>query len=130
MRARSLRHSGWRGAFLALAALALALQVLVPQGFMLSGAPGRTAVVICTGHGPLILADAGKSKAPAPKSKADAPCPFAAHGGGGVSPAPATAAAITWPAYVAVMLPRPQPVFVGRGLAAPPPARAPPTRLV
>ena len=53
MRARPLRHSGWRGAFLALAALALALQVLVPQGFMLSGAPGRTALVICTGHGPV-----------------------------------------------------------------------------
>ncbi len=131
MRARPLQHSGWRRAFLALAALALALQVLVPQGFMLSGASGQTAVVICTGHGPLAaLSDAGKSKAPAPKGKAEAACPFAVHGAGSAVAPPAVVTAIAWPAYVAVTLARPQQVFVGRGLAAPPPARAPPIRLV
>ena len=131
MRARPLQHPSWRGAFLALAALALALQVLVPQGLMLSGAPGRTTVVICTGHGPLAaLSDAGKSKAPAPKGKADAACLFAVHGAGPASTPPTFVAAIAWPAYVAVTLPQPQQVFIGRGLAAPPPARAPPARLV
>ena len=131
MSARPLQHPNWRGAFLALATLALALQVLIPQGFMLSGASGQAAVVICTGHGPLLTApDGGKSKAPTPKDKADAPCPFAAHGGGSVSSPSAFVAAIAWPAYVAATLPRPEPVFVGRGLAAPPPARAPPAILV
>ena len=131
MRARTARNGGWRGAFLALAALAIALQVLIPQGFMLSGAADHAALVICTGHGPLVAAaDAGKSKAPAHKGKADAPCPFAGHGAGSTAPPSASAAAIAWPAHAAVTLPRPRQVFIGRGLAAPPPARAPPAFLV
>ena len=121
------RRTGLWRALAALALIALAVQVLVPPGFMLSGASAdRVQVVICTGHGPLQAADPGGARAPAQKGKAGQPCAFA---GRGVLLGPAlagTAAAtlIAWPVEPPQV--RPRVVFVGRGLAAPPPARAPP----
>ena len=49
------RRSGamWRG-FVVLATLALLVQILVPQGFMVSAAGSTPGLVICTGHGPLL----------------------------------------------------------------------------
>ncbi len=116
---------------MAVAALALAVQVLVPAGLMLSQqTDAAVRLVICTGHGPLLTTvDLGKSKAPAPKDRAGAPCAFANHG---VTPTPtlsAPAVQIAWTA-TAIILPTPaDQVTVGRGLAAPPPARGPPTLL-
>jgi hypothetical protein len=108
--------------------LALALKVLVPQGFMLSERGSGIPLVICTGHGPLMLSDNGHggSKDPAHK-KSDAPC----MGAGNVTPvAPSTLAAASEPiVQIADRLPggvSPD-LIPGRGLAAPPPqSHAPP----
>jgi hypothetical protein len=71
------RRAFWNGLGAALAALAVVLQVLAPQGFM----PGRTAngpsLVICTGHGPLLRASDLGSKAPG--GDHHEVCPFAGH---------------------------------------------------
>ncbi|HEX4183484.1 MAG TPA: hypothetical protein VHY34_09510 [Caulobacteraceae bacterium] len=114
--------------FIALAALALLIQVLVPQGFMVSAEPAAPGLVICTGHGPLVIADR-QHPAKAPKSKADAPCAFAAHGTATPPPAPLEAIAV---AFVSEAL-APDRLFdlaPGRGLAAPPPpSHGPPALL-
>jgi hypothetical protein len=108
--------------------LALALKVLVPQGFMLSERGAGIPLVICTGHGPLVLSDDGHggSKDPARK-KSDAPC----MGAGNVTPvAPSTLAAVSVSIVpVADRLPGDMALDLipGRGLAAPPPqSHAPP----
>ena len=113
---------------MALTALALALKVLVPQGFMLSERGPGIPLVICTGHGPLMLSDDGHggSKNPAQK-KSDAPC----TGAGNVTPvAPSTLAAVSEPIVLVVdRLPGSVALDLipGRGLAAPPPpSHAPP----
>jgi hypothetical protein len=109
-----------------LAALALAMQVLVPQGFMLGADAGAPGLVICTGHGPLLsLGDHGKP-AKAPKAS-DAYCAIAALGGGAPPPVltlpPGPAFTTQAPALARPLVSAP-----GRGLAAPPPpAQAPPT---
>jgi copper(I)-binding protein len=73
--------------FIALAALALMIQVLVPQGYMVSGAASAPGLVICTGHGPLVVHSGDpRHPAKAPKSS-DAPCGFAAHGASASAPA-------------------------------------------
>ncbi len=116
---------------LTLAAIALVLQVMVPSGFMLSAPAGQSLqVVVCTGHGPLqAVLDLGKSKAPAPKDKSAAPCVFAGHGAAATSPLAPTSTQIAWvPAAIAAPRLADQ-VTVGRGLAAPPPARGPPPPL-
>jgi hypothetical protein len=112
--------------FIALAALALMVQVLVPQGFMVSGDAAAPGLVICTGHGALLgLADHGKP-AKAPKSSQGATCPFSAHGATTAPPA-------SFPVSVApfdvatLVVPRAFAVAPGRRLAAPPPpSQAPP----
>jgi hypothetical protein len=112
---------------IALAALALIMQVLVPQGFMISGGgSGAPSLVICTGHGPLFSPSDHGQPAKAPKSKPDMPCGFAGHGVTTTPPAPLAAAATpveTTPAVVA----RAFDMAPGLGLAAPPPqSHAPP----
>ena len=111
-----------------LAVLALALQVVVPPGYMVGGAAdGPARIVICTGHGPVDAAvDLGGSKAPARGKTSPMPCVFAGHA------APASLAPLTpsitvpWTRTLSTDVPLVGHVFVGRGLAAPPPARAPP----
>ena len=120
------RHSFWRGVSLTLVALALVLKVAVPQGFMIADSGHSVPLVICTGHGPLVIGEVGKSKAPA-KSAPEAPCAFA---GSTAPPVPSLPDVIAEPFAVvaaAVVTERASSLAPGRGLAAPPPpSQAPP----
>jgi hypothetical protein len=122
--------NGWRGACLALAALALFVKIIVPPGFMVAApqTTGGVALVICTGHGPLD-AGAGHDKGGLTKSRSDAPCAFAGHA---APPTPALGVAV--PASTFTVYARPAgdiaDLIPGRGLAAPPPpSQAPPLTL-
>jgi len=120
-----------RGAFALLAGLALALIVAVPPGFMVGGGDEAPAhIVICTGHGAVEAAvDLAGKGAPAHRGKAEATCVFAGHAAP-LTPTPvAPAIAIAWILTVAPRAIPASQVAVGRGLAAPPPARGPPTSL-
>jgi hypothetical protein len=113
---------------LVLAVLALALRVAVPQGYMVAAPGAGFPLVICTGHGELVLGDHGDHKSPAQKSS-EAPCVFA----GSVTPlTPSIAGQIQEPFTVGADADLGGPVAdlaPGRGLAAPPPqSRAPPVR--
>lgn len=117
-----------RSGFTALAALALLVLIFVPRGFMPSGETGPPHLVICTGHGPLVLSTgAGKpAKAPRPEQ----PCAFAAHGAGARAPTPHPlgGAAIAFAMSVVAPVGDATP---GRGLAAPPPpSRGPPSIVI
>lgn len=125
---RLTRHSPLaRRAFLALAALAVALKVLLPPGFMMAGEGADFPLVICTGAGTEIVPQDGAPAEPAGKPGHDAPCAFAGHGAGAAPPSLAAPAAVVFvrhepPAPTALTSLAP-----GRGLAAPPmPARGPP----
>jgi hypothetical protein len=131
------RSAAWRQTALVLALLALAVNVLVPSGFM----PGRAArgagveLVLCTGHGPVKVDGAAvaggddRGKAPAGKSSHEPLCAFAGHGAGVTAPDLAAFEPVEFVAYQAVAPARRQgDVAPGRGLAAPPlPARGPPS---
>ena len=82
---RARDRADHRAGFAALAMFALLLQLAVPQGFMLARNAGLPAIVICTGHGPL-LAPAGDHGIPAKAPKPSGACAFAGHGG---TPTPA-----------------------------------------
>jgi hypothetical protein len=119
----------WNGLGAALAAplavLAIVLQVLVPQGFMPGQAPGGPALVICTGHGPLLRAsDLSGSGRKAPGHH-DA-CAFAGHG---TAPSLAVGPQVP-PVRLAYAAPPPATgasQAAARALAAPPPpATGPP----
>jgi hypothetical protein len=114
-----------RGVSLALVFAALILKILVPQGYMVATSGGSVAVVVCTGHGPLVTRGTGKSNGPI-KAGADAPCAFAAGG----PPIPSAVAAVIEPrefAWAIARVDRAADLVPGRGLAAPPPpAQAPP----
>jgi hypothetical protein len=114
--------------FIALAALALTVQFLVPQGYMVSADRGSPGLVICTGHGPLRLFDTHRAPGKAPKSS-DAPCAFAAHVT--ATPPPAMSLALASFGYVDPPVTRTFDLAPGRGLAAPPPpSHAPPYVLI
>ncbi len=124
-----------RGAFVLLAALALALMLVLPAGTMLVGQGSAMQIVLCTGQGPLLAAvdDAhpGDSHGPADQSAGDHPCAFAGHGApllAAVAP-PAVLQPYTTAALPPAIVGRDQ--LPGRGLAAPPPpSHAPPAILV
>ncbi|HEX4197704.1 MAG TPA: DUF2946 family protein [Caulobacteraceae bacterium] len=101
------------------AMLALMLQVMVPAGFMVSATPGGPAIVICTGHGPLLVHTDHGQPARSPASKSGA-CAFAGHGGAPLAPAPLALAGVRFEAFVPAFIAR-VPVYPGRGMAAPPP---------
>ena len=107
-------------------ALALLLQILAPPGYMVSGDPAVHGLVICTGHGPLLLGAHSGKPAKAPKSGGGF-CPFATHGAAAEPPVPTP---ISTPALAVASEGR-QVAFdlaPGRGLAAPPPPpQAPPS---
>jgi hypothetical protein len=124
--------TGWRKRAAIIAAMfAIALNILVPQGFMTGGGSAAAGLVLCTGSGPVRIASDlfGKpSKAPAAPASQDAgPCAFAGH----AAPPPLTLAptlvsqaavwsplSLTWPATRAA----------NPSLAAPPPEAIGPPR--
>ncbi len=115
--------------FIALAALALTVQFLVPQGYMVSADRGSPGLVICTGHGPLRLFDKHQTPGKSPKSS-DAPCAFAAHATATPPPAAATLMTVSFE-YVGRAVTPTFDLAPGRGLAAPPPpSHAPPATLI
>jgi hypothetical protein len=123
-------HWRWvpREVFLSLALVALTMQVLVPPGYMVGGHDGGPArIVICTGHGPVEAAvDLGGKSTPSHGKSSDAPCAFAAHAApANLAPAD-PAIAIAWTPLETVRATPSDQVTIGRGLAAPPPARGPP----
>lgn len=121
MRLARKRSGGIRGVFLTLAILALALKVIVPQGFMVAARGDGFPLVICTGHGVETVAnDDHGSKTPAQK-KSDAPCAFA---GNLAPPAPSQVALLSEPYVLGAQqaaLAKARDLMPGRGLAAPPP---------
>jgi hypothetical protein len=121
----------WSSVAQTLAALALFVMVLVPQGTMLARSGDQVFITICSGHGPMTVQapdDLGGKKTPADKKAPDAPCPFAGH-----------APSVPVPTAERLPAPLPSPIFdaasnpaskpaPGRGLVAPPPpSRGPPT---
>ena len=124
---------GWRWSSMWLLALALAVRIATPAGWMFAPSDGHglPQLVICTGHGPEPLAPAvGKSGQPAnaPDKSSDHPCVFAGHG----APTPPALIAATVPAPVVTSVglspTRLADQRPGRGLAAPPPpSQGPPT---
>jgi hypothetical protein len=134
------RPASARQLFLALAALAVLMKVLVPPGFM--AAPRANdlpfALTLCTSQGPLIVEPGGRlpgspqDHAPGGKAAHDSPCAFAGHGAAGPAPEGLVAPAADVVAYAAAATPaRRFDLAPGRGLAAPPlPARGPPVRTI
>jgi len=121
----------WRDVALTLAVFALALQVFVPSGVMVSSQNGQGVFVICTGHGELTVAtDDGQAPAPS-KQAPHAPCAFAGHAPPFTAPlaAPLADPAFTVPRDLGPR--RLASLAPGRGLAAPPPpSRGPPGLLI
>jgi hypothetical protein len=112
---------------LALALIALVVNILIPQGFMtVAGGLGPT-LVICSGHGPVTTAaDLSGQPSKSPKSKPDAPCAFAGHGVA-TAPAPILAPATLTFARLAPTERALSDLVPGQGLASPPPpSQAPP----
>jgi hypothetical protein len=125
------RATHFRGLFAALAMLALLVQFASPAGFMAGHVGGAPAIVVCTGHGPLISpADDHGVPAKAPAKADHGLCAFAGHG-----PAPAPSLAliplpVRFEAPVAIAG-RPMHLAPGQGLAAPPPpSQGPPLRSI
>ena len=117
-----------RRAMLALALTALALKVLVPQGYMAAERSGPGfPLVLCTAEGRVTL-DTGDQHTPPEKTKSDA-CVFA---GNLTPPAPAlfAVAMAQGEAYVAVRPTAAPDQLPGRGLAAPPPPAVGPPVLI
>ncbi|PHY22442.1 hypothetical protein CSW59_01250 [Caulobacter sp. BP25] len=123
-----------------LAALAVALKVMIPAGFMTApdsrnGLP--FALVLCTGDGAKLvqpgeaLAGHQDKSGGADNSAHDTPCPFAGHGAGAPPPSAVTVAKVAFVAYAPIAPSRVTHLAPGRGLAAPPlPARGPPSQLI
>ena len=113
------------------AILALLLQLAIPPGFMAAATDRGPAIVICTGHGPLLDPGAGHGlPGKSPTSKASGVCPFAGHGGPSLAPAtPHVERAAFDVDRQPVNIPSDR--WPGRRLAAPPPpSQAPPSALI
>ena len=110
--------------------LALLVQALVPQGFMVAREGGLPAIVICTGHGPVLSRDDLRGyPAKAPDHKSNMVCDFTAHGGGVAPPTTAMLAGSALWSHPDIIISNLD-VAPGRGLAAPPPpSHAPPITL-
>jgi hypothetical protein len=130
-----------RTVFVALTALALALRLLFPSGFMPGNSLARP-IVLCDGQGPMTgmaaaMPDTGHhhtgkqtgkhgGKTPS-HDEADRECPFASLAATPTAPAPSTVAADPVATVAVAYGARPLAAAPGRGLAAPPPpSHAPP----
>ena len=114
----------------ALAFVSLALRILVPQGFMPSPT-NPLSIVICTGHGPMMMgmAEHGKPTKPS-KDKTDHVCPFAAGAGSTLALDLHSAKLAPHTIELEILVGAVLDQIPGRGLAAPPPpSHAPPVRL-
>lgn len=134
MLAQMRDRTGWRRALVVLSALALAMKILIPQGFM-PGTSLAAPIVMCGGQGPMPMAmpmagmahEDSSNDGKAPHGGMDRHCDFASVG------TPALAAsldgaddALTAMTIAPVALPAPT-IAPGRGMAAPPPpSHAPP----
>jgi hypothetical protein len=126
---RAWNRTDHRAGFAVLAMFALLLQLAVPQGFMLARDAGQPAIVICTGHGPLLTPAPGHG-VPAKAPKPSGVCAFAGHG---ATPTPAPLLALAEVRFEPLAAPAVSPIFAtpGRGLAAPPPpSQGPPNRIL
>lgn len=125
-RLRDLRGI-WRDVALTFVVLALVMRVAIPPGMMAGPAASGFPIVVCTGHGPLVIGEVGGPKAP-PHKTSDAPCAFAAAAAAATPPVPAV---VSQPLTIVVERSAVQfaaDLAPGRGLAAPPPpSHAPPT---
>lgn len=135
-------HRLSRPIFLMLAALAIALKVMFPPGFM-AAPPSNDlpfAIVLCTGQGPVTVGaghalpehvgHAGEKQAPS-QSAQDSPCAFAGHGAAAAPPTLQGAERAQFVVYQVLAVVSPPSFAPGRGLAGPPlPARGPPVLLV
>lgn len=129
-----------RGIFMVLAALALAIKVMIPAGFMTAPPSADElpfALVLCTAQGAITVQsddiaskthdDQGSDKGAAH----DSPCAFAGHAAGAPPPNLLDARAVEFVTYRAPAAAQVVHLAPGRGLAAPPlPARGPPTQLI
>lgn len=118
-------QTGWRAMALCLAALAIALRVLLPAGFMLQASDnGLAGLVICTGQGAMTLAEDGSLKSETQDEgfadKDTHPCAFSAAVVGFTAPL-AVGVALALPLSSPVTAPRLMTQRPGLGLAAPPP---------
>jgi hypothetical protein len=113
------------------ALVALVFQALIPPGYMLAAdRDNGPQVTICTGHGPLSLGDPADRHAPPGKDKSAGVCAFAGHGAAPVLAASPTPMPVRWTSTANAGPVAHHLVTVGRGLAAPPPARGPPASVV
>ena len=126
--------------FYILALMALAMNIVVPRGYMVArGADGAARIALCTGYAPANAAaaaefrsrlpDGGKHQDGNSQGHAGLACPYAAHAAPAAAPGsyllpPPTAAASPPPAALSARA-----IAPGRGMAAPPPpSQGPPTR--
>lgn len=130
----------WRHVYLTLAALAVALKVMIPPGFM-PGTPSNDlpfAIVLCTAQGAVTVESGGalpgehggSGEAPT-KSAHDSPCAFAGHGVGAPLPDLHEVGQAQFVTYQALFPSLSPDLAPDRGLAGPPlPARGPPVLLI
>lgn len=138
IRALRQRSTLFSHVLMTLAVLAVAMKVLIPQGFMAAPATNDLpfALVICTGEGMVTVAPGEAIGQHDPAKPSDinnhnGPCLFAGNGPAVDAPLLADVAA---PVFHVAQPVEPQPLTdlaPGRGLSAPPlPARGPPTFLI
>ncbi len=137
--AMSNRRSGWAQIFMALALLVFAVRSLTPVGYMLApGSDGRfLTVTVCSQHGAIDVvldretgefvteADRRQSGGDEDEASSFGPCVFAASAS--LAPPVAAPALLSMPVIADAPTYGADRVFVGAGLAAPPPwATGPP----
>lgn len=140
IRAFDQRRGTSGGIFMVLAALALAIKVMIPAGFMTAPPASDElpfALVLCTSQGAVtvqpgdLAAPSHDDKGSTPDSAHDSPCAFAGHGAGAPPPNLLDARSVEFVAYRAPAAAQIVHLAPGRGLSAPPlPARGPPAQLI
>lgn len=125
-----------RGIFLMLTALAVALKVMIPAGFMTRAATNDLpfALVLCTAQGAVTVEPGETAGHDSPDDVADhdSPCAFVGHAAAAPAPSPIATGDVEFVAYRRHAAPvAAVDLAPGRGLAAPPlPARGPPSLLI
>jgi hypothetical protein len=113
---------GWRGTGVLLVALALAVRLTAPTGWMLAPGDHGPRMVICTGHGAETLGgDPTNAPGHLPDKSADHVCVFAGAHAAPTPPAQVVVVGITSAPIVEAPASAPADQHPGQGLAAPPP---------